>query len=108
MDARTERQAKNEAVFRAVNREIENVSDQLGHQELEVLCECGRDGCDRLMVVSGDVYDRIHRERDRFIVALGHQTPEIERVVEVTASYVVVDKFGEAEELVEREDPKSG
>jgi hypothetical protein len=104
MDARMERQAKNEAVFRAVNREIANASEELGQRELEVPCECGRGGCEELLVVPGDVYDRVHQQRDRFLVAAGHETPQIERVVETTSNYVVVDKFAEAADLVEREE----
>jgi hypothetical protein len=107
VDARDTRQAKNEAVFRAVNREIENASDQVGDRDLEVLCECGRSGCEELIEVTADAYDRIHREADRFIVVPGHESPDIERVVESTERYLVVDKFGEAEEIVER-DASSG
>ncbi len=102
MNPRLDRVAKNEAVFRAVNREIERVSEELGSiGELEVLCECGRDGCDALLSLSVSDYERAHFQDDRFVLAPGHETPEIERVVERREGYVIVDKFGEAEEIVE-------
>ena len=101
MEERLERQAQNEAMFRAVNREIETASKEVGDTELEVLCECGREGCREVIVVTATVYDSIHGQQDRFLLVAGHETPEIERVVESSGEYVIVDKFGEAEQAVE-------
>jgi hypothetical protein len=104
MDARSERIAKNEAVFRATNREIEEAGKEAaGDREgvLEVLCECGQEGCSGLISLTAAEYDGIHVQDDRFIVLPGHENPEIESVVERRAEYLVVDKFGEAEEIAE-------
>src|SRR6266545_4657795 len=101
---RTERQARNEALFRATNREIERANEELGegaNSEIEVLCECGREGCRAVLSLTIGAYDRIHGERDRFIVLPGHEDTKIERVVERTERYCIVDKFGEAEEIAE-------
>jgi len=105
MDPREERIARNEKRLRAVNREIEQISVQEleagRHSELEILCECGRDGCyERITLSIGD-YEAAHSERDRFIVVPGHENREIERVVERAREYLVVDKFGRAEEIAE-------
>ena len=105
MDERLTRVAKNEALFRAVNREIEDVSDELGvgaDGELEVLCECGQDGCTSLIHLTVGEYEQAHEQRDRFIVAPGHETAEIENVVRQTERYAIVDKFGEAEKIAEQ------
>lgn len=48
-------------------------------------------------------YEGVHAQDDRFIVLRGHESTEIERVVEEHADYLVVDKFGEAEDIVERQ-----
>jgi hypothetical protein len=101
VDARSERAAKNEALLRAVNREIERAAEEVGDGELEVLCECGRDRCQGTIALTATEYDRVHVERDRFVVLPGHETLEIENVVERTDAYLVVDKFGEAEDAVE-------
>ena len=103
MDARLDRVARNETVFRAVNREIEHASEELGDRELEVLCECGSTGCRGLVAVSADVYDSVHERRDRFLVLPGHEHPEIETVIERSEGYVIVDKFGDAEKIAEEE-----
>jgi hypothetical protein len=104
MDERHERIAKNEAVFRAANREIERADQAAGDdQVIEVLCECGRPGCGGLINLTVAEYDRVHSQNDRFVVLPGHQSADMEKVVEERSDYLVVDKFGEAEDIVEDE-----
>ena len=103
--------AKNEAVHRAVNREIEHVAEDFGERgadTIEVLCECGQPRCTSLLSLTIGDYDRVHGQRDRFIVAQGHVDPELERVVEEADEYFVVDKFGEAEATAEEEEQREG
>jgi hypothetical protein len=111
MDARHERVAKNEAMHRAVNREIEHASEHLGdgpQDRLEALCECGEDGCSGTIDLTLAEYDEAHQQRDRFIVAPGHEDVQIEGVVTRTERYLVVDKFGEAEAVAEKEERREG
>ena len=106
MDERLERIAKNEAVFRAANREIESAEREVGggaDKRIEVLCECGRQECRGVITLTAAEYKGVHSQDDRFIVLRGHESAEIERVVEKRTDYLVVDKFGEAEEIAERE-----
>ena len=85
-------------MFKAVNREIEQASRDIGDPDLEVLCECGQDDCRAVIALTVSDYDRVHGEPDRFVVLPGHETPELERVVERNDRYLVVDKIDEAEE----------
>jgi hypothetical protein len=108
VDERLERIAKNEAVLRAVNREIaqaeeeeEEEAGRAADQTIEVLCECGRKGCSGVIALTVAEYHDIHSQKDRFVVLRGHESTEIERVVEERPAYLVVDKFGEAEEIAE-------
>jgi hypothetical protein len=102
MDPRDERIAKNEAVFRAANREIAQADKETGGDGvLEVLCECGQEACRGLISLTVAEYDGIHSQDDRFVVVPGHENPQIESIVERRATYFVVDKFGEAEEIAE-------
>ena len=106
MDERDERIAKNETVLRATNRELERADQEEGarvDQVIEVLCECGRQGCDGVIRVTVVEYDRAHSQADRFVVLPGHESTEIEKVVEERAGYFVVDKVGEAEDIAEGE-----
>jgi hypothetical protein len=111
MDARQDRMARNEAMYRAVNREIEQASEQAGgapNDQLEVLCECGQDDCTTTLALTITEYDEAHGQRDRFVVASGHEHPQIERVVTRKERYLVVDKFGEAESIAEAEERRQG
>jgi hypothetical protein len=106
MDEQHERIAKNEAVFRATNREIKHAEQEAGgntDQLIDVLCECGRKGCTGMISLTIAEYDGAHSEDDRFVVLRGHESVEIEGVIEERAGYLVVDKFGAAEDIVEKE-----
>ena len=111
MDARQERVSRNEAFYRSVNLQMERVSEELGggpDDRLEILCECGQDGCDATVDVTQAEYDEAHEQRDRFMIAPGHENEDIERVVKRTLRYLVVDKFGDAERVAEAEERREG
>jgi hypothetical protein len=103
--------AKNEAMYRAVNRELEQIAEGLGERggdTIEVLCECGQPDCESLLSLRIADYDRVHGERDRFVVARGHVDAQLERVVEEADQYLVVDKYGQAEAAAEAEERREG
>jgi hypothetical protein len=105
MDERDERIAKNETVFREANRELERVDKAEGAtlgELIEVLCECGQQGCRGVIALTIADYDDVHAQADRFVVLRGHEDTEIEKVVEERAGYLVVDKFGKAENIAEQ------
>jgi hypothetical protein len=98
-------------MYRAVNREIERASEEVGERpqdQLTVVCECGQDGCSQTVDLTLAEYDQAHEQRDRFVVAPGHEDEELERVVERNERYLVVDKFGEAERIAETEERREG
>jgi hypothetical protein len=106
VDERHERIAKNEAVFRATNLEIKHAEQEAGggaDQLFEALCECGRESCSGVIGLTVAEYDGAHSQDDRFVVLRGHESAEIESVIEEQAGYLVVDKFGEAQNIVEKE-----
>jgi len=106
--------ARNEGLLRTVNQQIERLSTDLDDRSwttdgrIEFHCECGN-GCDARLRLSPEEYDRVHQERDRFVVAHGHESPEIEVVVERNERYAVVDKLPSVEPLVGADGvPRSG
>lgn len=109
LDARYERQARNEALFRDVNERIASLGDRAQAwtpEGTDFLCECGEEGgCGQRVRVPYEVYERVRAQDDRFVVKPGHETPAIERAVEWTEDYVVVDKVPGAEPLV-ADDPR--
>jgi hypothetical protein len=94
-------------VLRAVNEEIAGPGERADgwadpQQTFSFECECGKgDGCDGSILMTLAEYERVRSQQDRFAVLPGHQTDEIEQVVEQSERYVIVDKRDEFEPLVE-------
>jgi hypothetical protein len=110
LDERYARQARNESLFREVNERIAKLGERAEAWSpggtIDFLCECGvGGGCGQRVRVPVDVYERARAQDDRFVVRPGHETPEIERAVEWSDDYVVVDKIPAAEPYVE-DDPR--
>jgi hypothetical protein len=105
--ARYELQARNEALLRTVNDRIMALDEDGAEwaepeHRFEFQCECGRPGgCGDRLEMSLDEYERVRSQRDRFAVVPGHETPEIERVVERNERFLIVDKRDSVEPLVE-------
>jgi hypothetical protein len=109
---REERLALNEARVREVNETIERANEKLGPAPgedglaLNILCECGTRGCDRLIEISSAEYQGVRAEPTRFVVVPGHIKAEIERLVENKRRFAVVEKVGAAAKVAERTDPE--
>src|ERR687887_187477 len=89
MEKRLEPRARNESLFREVNDRIEELSENVEAQGIapegglvEFHCECGRDGCTERVRMTVAEYEHVRADNDRFAVVPGHETPEMEAVVE--------------------------
>jgi hypothetical protein len=110
LEPRFARQARNEALFREVNERIAELGEAAQawspDGSVEFLCECGEEGgCGERVRIPIQAYERVRAQDDRFVVKPGHETPELERAVEWTEEYVIVDKIRAAEGLVD-DDPR--
>lgn len=101
------RQIENEMIFRRVN---EKVGDELGsldamHIEddnphliwddtvlLNFKCECSNENCHARVPMKLSEYNKIHENRDAFIIKLKHQVEKIEKVILSEENYSVVEK----------------
>jgi hypothetical protein len=101
------RQIENEMIFRRLN---EKVGDDLGaldamhiedgnieliRDELLLLrfkCECSDENCNARIPVLLNTYQKIHENRDTFIVKPDHQVEPIEKVILKEKEYNVVRK----------------
>lgn len=101
------RQIENEMIFRRTNEKIGDSLDELdaqhieeGHPELirtedlelQFRCECSDENCSERILMTMSTYDKIHRNRDTFIVKPSHQVDPIEKVIQTTDTYFVVKK----------------
>jgi hypothetical protein len=89
-DISRQRLKHNEAVFRAVNEEIDDLGTSGGGNSY--VCECADDACTATIRLPHAEYTRIRSQRNHFIVKPGHEVPTIERVVERAPDHLVVDK----------------
>ena len=108
MDEREKRLAKNETLFRSVNERIEDVATTGGadDHQFEFFCECSNADCNLLLPMTVAQYESVRKNPTHFIVAPGHELPEIERVVGRERTYQVVTKVGEAADYVAEHDPR--
>ena len=107
MDDETElRVARNETIFRDVNEAIQSGRWPGEKDAAPFRCECGLFGCTRLLELPIAEYERIRAHPRRFLVAVDHNLPEAETVVEQHPTYLVIEKQGRAGEVAEATDPR--
>lgn len=100
-------QIENEMIFRRMN---EKVGDDLAEIDamhiqddnihlitdddllLQFKCECSDESCDARIPLKLSEYNRIHTDRDTFIVKPDHQVDPIEKVIATEKDYNVVKK----------------
>lgn len=109
MDPREDRLARNEVLFREVNERIEQAakSQDPDAHVFEFLCECSNIDCTLRLPMTLAAYEAVRADPTLFVVAPGHELPEIEVVLRRTDDYQVVRKEGEAGELASEHDPRS-
>jgi hypothetical protein len=102
-DFREHRMAQNEALARRINDEVEYRRPGNGDLPHSFVCECVHEECTELVNLEVGAYVHVRSHPRRFVVLPGHEEPDIESIVEVYASYIVVQKRGEAGRLAEAE-----
>jgi hypothetical protein len=102
-----ERIGANEAAFREVNEGIAR-GQYPGEEDAPYgfRCECARLGCNKIVELTAREYERIRANSLRFLVAPGHEMPDLEEVVERHDAYVVVEKTGPAAVRADASDPR--
>lgn len=93
-----DRIARNQALFRSVNEQIEITNERFGvaQESTDFVCECADEHCMEQIPVKLSEYEDVRLVPTHFIVKPEHVYREFERVLEDREDYVVVEKFGEA------------
>jgi len=102
------RLAANQRIFESMNKGHLSwfgkyqkfASDEAGQQtsldtsspDSSFVCECSDVNCTKHLTLSHHEYKRIHKDNDSFVVAPGHDLPEIEDVTRRTKEFWVVKK----------------
>jgi hypothetical protein len=88
-----ERMARTEAAFREVNEAIAETAARFEAEEADFVCECADPQCADRVTAELEDYEDVRSEGTQFLLALGHHQPKVERVVEHTADFDVVEKI---------------
>jgi hypothetical protein len=100
---------RHQSLFREVNERIEELAETFElRDEVPILCECGTADCNQRIVLTRAEYDDLRRIPTHFAVLPGHDIPAVERIVEQSRRFVVVEKFGESAKAAIRLDPRRG
>jgi hypothetical protein len=90
---------ENERLLREANEEIERDAREDGERgisreetELEFFCACGHPDCDTKLLLTLATYEAATSKPNRFVIAPGHEHPQLEQVVEAHDTYAVVEK----------------
>ncbi|HEX2505561.1 MAG TPA: hypothetical protein VHK22_05075 [Gaiellaceae bacterium] len=97
---------KNEALFRAVNERIRDVSDGLEpNVPIEFICECSRQDCTLPIALTLGEYAAVRSEPTWFAVSPTHLwDASAERVLSENETYWVLEKDGVAGAVAEATD----
>jgi hypothetical protein len=108
LEAREERLANNEIIFRTVNEGIQQLgfSHHGSNDDYEFICECAATGCLDKIELTPREYEHIRANGKHFLVVPGHENVEVEFIVETFAKYVIVEKDGHAGIVAEQADPR--
>ena len=86
--------ARTEALFRSVNEHIAAAAEHTLVDDAHFICECADPDCAHRITADLGDYEDVRADATRFLVAIGHDEPRVERVVERAGDYDVVEKFG--------------
>lgn len=107
ISASERRQIENEMIFRRANEVVGDALDDLDamhiaddnpqfirdtNLSLDFKCECSDENCDERISIKLTEYQKIHINRDTFVVKLDHEVDPIEQVISTGTDYSVVMK----------------
>ena len=109
-DERKERRkhqiARNEALFRAVNERVQEVSEDRATLTTDFVCECGDIGCTQSVQLRDEEYEHVRADPLLFAIVPGHEIPDVEEVVAENQRFFVVRKHVEEGIIALETDPR--
>jgi hypothetical protein len=99
------RAARSQAMFREVNERIVELT-QTWPAEPRFVCECESTTCVETLNLTTEEYEAVRGDPGCFLVAPGHDVPDVEVIVGGNHRYIVVRKLGRGHELAVEFDPR--
>src|SRR5438034_4210590 len=107
-EVRQVRAAQNQSLFREINEKSKpsTIRSRCCCRSGEWICECADLICVERIEMTGAKYEAIRQGPNRFPVIPGHERREVERVVEASDCYLVVEKIGAGAAVARDNDPR--
>ena len=103
---REQRAARNQAMMREVNEQLEGLADGAAASR-EFVCECADPECIEPIELTSKEYESVRTRGSTFVIAAGHVYPDVERVVSKNSRFVVAEKLRSGGELARAHDPRA-
>jgi hypothetical protein len=93
------RQINNELKTRSHNQRVKKTLEHHAPDEVQdelvvdFYCECSDDTCTERIPMTFQEYDELHNSPAKFVLAPGHQSPMVEKVVKADGERTVVKKY---------------
>src|SRR5207302_11331980 len=98
-----------EAFFRELNERIESAAGSFGldDQPLNCVCACGDSTCTEQIATTRSDYETLRKHPTHFAVFPGHETVEVEEIVDRRKGYDVIRKHeGQPEQVARETNPR--
>ncbi len=106
-DARKERIAMNEAMFRNANERMAGWEEAHDSGEAELyLCECANPACRERISLEREDYERVRADSVHFVIVPGHEVADTEVVTEEHEGWAIVEKEPGVLEVTQATDPR--
>ena len=101
MSVSLERLVRNQLVFREVNDRIHEVTERFDvAHPIQFICECSREDCTETVSLAAEEYAGVRSSPTLFVIVPGHETFEVEQVVDVNERFMLVEKIKLIDEVV--------
>ena len=97
--------AAHQALFREVNDRIDELSSRWSAPGAEYICECRDAVCTEAVLLPAGAYREIRSSAGCFLVLDGHESAEVEDVIERNDGYLVVKALHAGAEVAFVRDP---
>jgi hypothetical protein len=88
-----------ELAVRGANKRLRNViekhtpPEEQGRLKIDFYCECSDDDCREHLSLTLAQYENLHDKKSQFVIAKGHQSPSVEKVIKTKHGLQVVEKY---------------
>lgn len=100
---------ENQIRYRDFNEWVEASNDRMGERRPmeEFICECGDGDCRDPIRMTRQEYEIVRTHGDRFVIALNHEDPEVDRVLEQNERFATSEMLpGHAGRRARATDPR--